>query len=243
MRLFESSINDVRVFTGNTLKKGFDALVYDTSHIPVWPGGKKGTIVMQADTAVELGNPREESSAFLMWTEDASLVCNGKITLIGPDLPESSGGSLPFGKVVILGVKGVGEENCHEMHREIELMRYDMNLDGYMMRAVSQRGREWSRVSRDAVMRGFSLGVLGASLIRMYLTNPHVVSAELLFVTSSGEDVMKLGEIGNKAVRLIEAMNKMASEYMFDCDSCDYSDVCSEVEGLRNMKKAANKKP
>jgi hypothetical protein len=32
-------------------------------------------------------------------------------------------------------------------------------------------------------------------------------------------------------------MNKMATELSFDCDSCDYTEICAEVEGLRSMHK------
>ena len=103
-----------------------------------WPAGRRGAIVMKADTAVELGSPRTESSSFLMWTNDRSLVRDGTITVAGPDLDEARGGTLPFGKAVVLGVSGFTEENCHGRHRALELMRHDLNPEGYMMKAVSQ---------------------------------------------------------------------------------------------------------
>ena len=50
--------------------------------------------------------------------------------------------------------RAVAENN---RYREMELAKYDVSLAGYMMRAVSQYQREWSRISRQAVAAGFSL--------------------------------------------------------------------------------------
>jgi CO dehydrogenase/acetyl-CoA synthase beta subunit len=138
--------------------------------------------------------------------------------------------------VVLLGVEGFDETTCFEYHRELELLRFDMNLDGYMMRAVSQRGREWGRVARDAVAGGFSLMTLGAESARMYRKSPHVKSVEILMVTSSAGDVRMLFAPAEKASRLIGAMSKMSEELSFDCGECSYRDVCDEVEGLRSMR-------
>lgn len=206
-----------------------------------WPAGKRGAIVMKGDTAVELGNPQSESSSFLVWTNDRSLVRDGTITVAGTDLDEARGGTLPFGKVVILAVSGFTGENCHERHRAIELMRHDLNPEGYMMKAASQYMREWSRVSASAIERGFSLKHLGSSLVGLYRSAAHVLSAEVLFVTSSGEHVRRLAGIGERAARRIAAMSKMAAEMALDCGSCNYADVCGEVEGLRTLRDSLKK--
>jgi hypothetical protein len=70
--------------------------------------------------------------------------------------------SLPFGKVVLLKLQGMDENNCYERHRQIDMARYDLNLKGYMMRAASQYMREWSRVSREAARRVSVLPTLQA---------------------------------------------------------------------------------
>ncbi|MEZ4549338.1 MAG: hypothetical protein R2874_02375 [Desulfobacterales bacterium] len=38
------------------------------------------------DTAVELGNPKNASKAFLVWVNDPAVIKNGRISLVGPDL-------------------------------------------------------------------------------------------------------------------------------------------------------------
>jgi CO dehydrogenase/acetyl-CoA synthase beta subunit len=231
-QLFDERIRELRAHLDG-LRAHNVVRVVRCAEVPGWPPGKKGNVVLQADTAVELGNPQDESVAFHVWTADAGLVRDGCITLVGPDIGESVGRHLPFGKAVLLGVEDVCEENCVERYRELGLRRYDLNLAGYMLRAPSQVGREWSRVSRQAVDGGFSLATLGSALIRLYKALPYVKSAEVLVVTSSPADVRELSMIGDRASRQIAALNKMTTELVRECEACEFNDVCSQVEDFR----------
>lgn len=240
MKLFEDVIRDLRTWMDGMKASVHGYAEHAVGRIP-WPEGERGNIVMQADTAIELGNPRDESVSFLVWTPKTDLVRDAITTIIGPDVSSYSGATLPFGKVVLIGVDGFTEDNCYERHREIEIARYGMNLKGYMIRAVSQYMREWSRISRDAITKGFSLTILSSALMEIYRKLAYVKSVETLFVTSSPEDVRSLRYIGERAVRLISAMNKMAKELSFDCSTCNYTDVCSEVDALKSMRQSMQK--
>jgi CO dehydrogenase/acetyl-CoA synthase beta subunit len=223
--------------------KGSSAVYNERSVVHgTWPAGERGNIVLQNDTAVELGNPRDESASFLLWTDDGDLVHDGMFTCIGPEISSYSPSRLPLGKAVILAVTGFTEDNCYERYREIELIRYDLNLRGYMLRAVSQHMREWSRISRQAMEDGFSLEILASVLMERYRRLDYVIAVEILFVTSSPEDVRSLRHMGEGAMRLIGAMNKMARELSFDCGTCDYTDICAEIEGLRSMRNSTKNK-
>jgi CO dehydrogenase/acetyl-CoA synthase beta subunit len=105
-----------------------------------------------------------------------------------------------------------------------------------MMRGVSQQQREWSRVSKEAVSNGFSFKHLGGALIDKFSQMPYVRSVETIFITSGKEDVLEMQAVSNGVVQLINAMNKMAEEMSFDCDTCEYNDVCGDVEELRSMR-------
>jgi CO dehydrogenase/acetyl-CoA synthase beta subunit len=205
---------------------------------PVWPRGRRGNVVLKADTAVELGSPTDASVAFLLWTGRATLVRDGVVTLVGPDVGDADAAELPYARVVLLAVSGCSEERWCDLHRELELVRFGLDLDGYMMRAVSQRAREWSRISRRAVETGFSLLTMGAQLYRLYRSAPHVDAAEVLLVTSSGDDVRRLAPIAEQAIRRVAALDKMSAELELACDTCEYRDVCSEVEDLRRLRRA-----
>ena len=122
-----------------------------------WPVGGKKNIVLAQDTGIELGNPRQESLSLILWADEHAHIHDGRITVIGPDLPDAKGRSLPFAKIVMVAVHGFDEENTCDRWQEMDLLRFDIDLAGYMMRAVSQYQREWSRVSSDALEKGYFL--------------------------------------------------------------------------------------
>lgn len=207
-----------------------------------WPSGKGRNVVLSEDMALELGNPQMNSVSCLIWTRKLDLIRDGKINLIGPDIKDSPEKSLPFGKVVLLGVSGFDEENTYDKYKEMEAVRYSLDLKGYMIRAVSQYQREWSRISKEAVRSGFSFEILGGALREEYLKKDYIHAVEFLFVTSSAGDVGELQEITRNVGRTISALNKMLSEMDPDCDECEYNDVCDEVGELKNMRKTRDEK-
>jgi len=111
-----------------------------------------------------------------------------------------------------------------------------------MMRGVSQQQREWSRVSIDAINNGFSFKHLGGALIDQFSQMPYVRSVETIFIASNREEVLEAKAISDDVFRVISAMNKMADELSFDCDTCDYNDVCGDVAELRAMRNALKNK-
>jgi CO dehydrogenase/acetyl-CoA synthase beta subunit len=232
MELFEGIIPSVHSF----LAEKAQSCVWSSGPSLPWPAGGNSNIVLKEDLGLELGNPEMESVSCLLWTENPSLIEDGRITLVGPDFFESAGKSLPFGKVVLVGVEGFDEDNVYERHKDLDFLRYDLDLKGFMMRAVSQYMREWCRISREALSGGFSARHLGSSLITLLAQKPYVKSVEVIFVTSSTEDVARLKEITANSEKIIAAMNKMAGEFEYDCASCDYQEVCDEADGLKGMR-------
>lgn len=238
MRLFEELIGELREQVAAMRGRGARVREHAAAGQAPWPEGRRGGIVLEHETAVELGHPRDESVAFLVWTEDMSRVADGRVTLVGRDLGEAAVRSLPFGKAVVLGVTGFTEDNCHVRQRRMERLRYEVLLAGYMMRAASQRGREWSRVSRAAVAGGLTLPRLGAALLAAYHGLPYVEAAEIVLVTSSAEDVRALAPLYERAERIFGAMNRIARERFHECSACEYTDVCNEVDTLRALRRA-----
>ena len=203
-----------------------------------WPVSKNRNLVLGQDTAVELGNPRDASTSFLLWSTKPDSVKNGRITVVGSDLTQMKEKQVSFGKIVIVNGENFNEENSYDRYRAMDQVRYDIHLKGYMMRGASQYQREWSRVSKEAVQNGFSFHMLGGALIEKYMELDFVQSVEVIFITSSREDVLEMKTVSDNVMRIIGAMNKMAEEMSFDCDTCEYTDVCSDVAELRSMRKS-----
>jgi CO dehydrogenase/acetyl-CoA synthase beta subunit len=232
--MFDKHFEEIKSFLKRKQDEGKVSEFFHTGKIS-WPMDKNRNLVMAQDTAVELGNPKDASLAFLLWINDPGKLENGKITVIGPDLPKLSGKQASFGKIVMVAGDDFNEDNSFDRYREMELLRYDVPLKGYMMRAVSQYQREWSRVSKEAIDKGFSFKILGGALIDKFLELKYVRAVEVFFITSSREDVLELCSTADEAVKIIGAMNKMAADLSFDCDTCEYNEVCDDVSELRNM--------
>ena len=238
MELFETTIECIKRFARDHEQKR----TWTAQGKTAWPKGGNRNIVLKEDMGLELGSPETQSLSCILWTEKSDLINDGSITLAGPDLPESYGKSLPLAKIVLVGVTGFTQDNTYERYQDMELIRYELDLKGFMLRAVSQYMREWCRISREAVINGFSAQVLGSALMRLFHEKSYVKAFEVILITSSTDDVKRLKEITEPSRKIIAAMNKMAEEFDFDCASCEYQDVCNEADALKGMRDKLMKK-
>lgn len=195
------------------------------------------TIVLTEDTWLELGHPGTSSLAPVLVTEHTDRVCDGAITLIGPDIPETQG-SLPFAQILLIASDEIQDEN----YQKINTFQYELELKGYMIKAVPSSLALWSRISKDSADEGLSFEILGNAIIAGYRSEFRISSMEVIFVTSSGEDVEELKDLRRKITRIISAMNKMMEEMSFDCSSCEYLDVCGDVRKLGALRDRLMKK-
>ncbi len=237
MSLFDKHIEQIRQFLESPLENGLKT-EYNHAGKTDWPSSNRRALVLANDTGVELGHPRDASTAFLLWTNDLKSVFDHRITIVGPDLPDIADQRISFGRIIIVGGDDFNEANSFERYREMELLRYGIDLDGYMMRGVSQHQREWSRISKNALKNGFSFKVLGGALIEKIAALPYIEATEVIFITQSREAVLEIKTVADGAIRIIGAMNKMAESLSFDCSTCEYRDVCGSVAELRSMRKA-----
>lgn len=239
--LFDTHIDNILFHLSQIRKKG-QVSETTTQDGAAWPQAGDRDLIMGKETAVELGNPKEGSLAFLVWTNKSARLKNRRMSVIGPHLGELTGKRVPFGKIVLLGGKAFNEHNSYERYRKLESVRYDLRLKGYMMRGVSQYGREWSRISHAAIEAGFSFTVLGDALARRFLEFEFIRSVEIIFITAGMQAMQPFVPIADSALRIISAMNKMAEDVSFDCDSCEYNDVCRDVQELSAMRKSLEKR-
>lgn len=188
---------------------------------------EKATVVLSEDTWLELGSPNTSSTAPVLVTDCLALVNDGAITLIGPDIPEARG-SLSFAQVLMIASTELRDED----YRKINSLQYGLELQGYMIKAIPSSLTIWSRVSEETAGRGFSFEIMGRAIIDRYRSSYDIPSIEILFVTSSREDVEELEYLHQKVTRILKAMNKMIDEMAFDCSACEYLDVCGDVRQL-----------
>ena len=198
----------------------------------VGPGANPG-IILRGDTSVELGNPEVGSASLFLLTDVPATLNDGRITLIGPDIPESASASLPFGQVLLLGGAQLADQDAEALQ---PVQFVGDQIEGYMMRGVSQR--IWSRISKEAVAKGMCFNLLGQALMAVCRSASHKLeSMEIIFVTSGKEDLDPLdgwsGQV-QKIAREIIKENWRIKGYDIDCASycgtCQDQVVCGEIK-------------
>jgi CO dehydrogenase/acetyl-CoA synthase beta subunit len=252
MATFDSQIRKVAEYAAELRAKGRTARAFaspcsvgelkDDLPIHVGPGANRG-IILRSDTFVELGSPDAGSCAFVLWTDDPTVVSDGQITLIGPDIPEAPGARLPFGQILLVGGSGLGPED----HPSLEQAQYVADqVEGYMVKSFSRT--MWSRVSKDAVAKGFCFATLARSLMVIFKSSvPAVQAMEAVFVTSAKEDVLRLEdiagqvrEVGREIVKAHWKARGFDLECEFDCRSCHDREVCDDIrEVIRSRRNNA----
>jgi CO dehydrogenase/acetyl-CoA synthase beta subunit len=235
MHLLDKCIHDTRNYI-DIKKKTVPSQVFKADRSITWPRSENSGLVLMPDLAVELGSPDVASVSFQTWTQDASIVNDETITIIGSDISKTCDQNLSFGKIIIAEVEGFNENNAAERTREMFLSKFDLSLKGFMLKSASNYMAEWCRISIDAVDNNFSFQVLGSSLINELKKLDYVRSVEIIFVTSSKEDVNELFEIGNRSVRIVNALSKMVNEMSYDCGECEFQDICEDADELREIR-------
>ncbi|MEJ8554215.1 hypothetical protein [Tepidibacter sp. Z1-5] len=239
MKVFDNFIQNIK-----TDIKRFENKEYEVNKNSNWDKLKSSDLILQSDVGVELGHPKTKSASYIMWTNNDSIVCDNKITVIGQDLNEIKNSPIDYAKITLIKTKDYDEEKAYEIFQEMESLRLNINLKGYMLRATNQRNREWCRVSKEALKKGFSFNTLGSELINAYKEKDFVEEVEIIFIVGNKELINSISQVGLKVTEIIKALNTIFDDIDFDCHSCNFSDICDEIDGMKEMhgKKVQGKK-
>ena len=233
MELFKEVLADLSVYLKdaehrNVLRR------YCYNNFSVWP--EHSSLVLQEDTAVELGGAGG-SLLVIFWTGRAGLISPGQISLVGPDLSETGVSKLPLAQIVL--VKGSFSDE-YETYQTLQDVVFDTRLKGLSMRFWPDRQKIWCRVSREALDKGFNLNRYGSTLIKRLNALPSVEEAEVIFVTEALQNITLLNVVAEKVRDIMEALLKIYDQLNFDCESCEYQEVCAEVAGLKEIHQRLN---
>lgn len=193
-------------------------------------------IILADETARELGHPATASRALLLMTFAPDLVCHGRVSLLGPDLKAmESGKRYPFAQIVLLAVKPGQVPDPFELENAQFLMN---RLPGYMVRSVP--GRLWVRISKQGLDRGLTLPAVGAALVAVYAGEfPGVEKAEVIFITSTREDVEALDPIAAEAdilsgrhKKLVLGLDGAVECRELTCETCEEKPACDSLRDV-----------
>ncbi len=237
----EPLIMRVRTFLQNTLSQSLssEAIDYETLRRTFgYSRSKKKTaeVIIGGDIGLELGHPSTESLCFVLTTTKAELVADGLITVIGPDAGNIiTKEKRPFAQVIMVATESGADIDPFSLDSAQYLMQ---RLDGYMVRSVP--GRLWSRLSRKCMADGLDLHVVGSALADFFKHEFAGVSkAEILFVTSSAEDVLSLKPIETEASilagkhkKLFLGLDGVVECSELNCEVCDEKPVCDSLRDI-----------
>ena len=198
--------------------------------------GGRAEVVLSEDVARELGHPSTASRAVLLVTFDPALVRNGNMTIVGPDVNEiQERGHHPLAQVVLLAVS---QERIPDPFA-LENAQYLMNrLPGYMVRSVP--GKLWVRFSKKALQEGVTLRTVGSALMAAYNGDfEGVLATEVVFITSSPQDVEALDLVASEAdilsgrhKKLVLGVDGEVECLELNCETCDEKPVCDDLRDI-----------
>ena len=223
MRLYNNLINEIKNHLSNS-KVLSSGRSLDISN--------KNSVIFLSDTAFELGGNNKPCVSSLAVSSDIEFT--NSVKLLGNDLPKIKSDS-PFAKFVFVQIEDFeNEQDTFNKIKELEALRYHLNVDGFMTRASALNMREQVRVSKKAIKSGVTFADYGQTLLNEYLKFSYVKSAEIYFITNY-DDFEKLNSVAKKISQTTSALNHIFDNVMFDCSTCNLKEICDEVDGLKEL--------
>lgn len=246
MSLFDAYLARLREYASILASRGAEAHIWSEWVLDHSAEAHHSRLILKENTAVEMGGPGSTGTSFTLWTEDSALVADGRITLIGSDLPQLCAQgvtSVPLGQVLLVAGTSLSGHSQVALERQSHLAD---SLSGYSVRGAGNR--IWSRVSREACAAGFSFRLLGTHILQQTRKRVEGVSAaEIMFVTSSYEDVVELERIGAQVRKISHDLRRQRlkevgegvyeCETAVSCDVCPDNPVCTEIRQILVIRK------
>ena len=233
MELYNKVIKE----TNDILAKG-KATTWAYNEKDAWNDTGSAELVLQSDSAYELGSEGLGSVNFLCTTSSTDLVNKDEIVLIGPDMPHIKGKSgVPFGRIVLIrvGVLDDDDEVVYRTLKDIEFCKYHVFPEGYMVRMSPESYREQIRVSKKAVKKKINFKAVGADYIKKYKEDPNVLNVKVIFITDPSIDFDALVKNAKTVDGITSTLTHILEGLPTDCSVCSLKDVCDEVEGMKEL--------
>ncbi len=239
MDLYNSTINEII-----ELIKGRSPGIWDYDPKKAWKDLGRSELVLERDSAFELGGTYLPASNCTCVTTDKGLIEGDKIYLVGKDLKEIRQDT-SFARIAILEVNAISGEDQEAFRtiRDMEFVKYHVHPDGYMMRVSPENQREQVRVAKEAVRRGISFENIGANYITKYKENKLIDKVALIFVTEDKALCKELEKTAGKVNAITLTLNHIMDGLSTDCSICSFKPVCDEVEGLKELHFAKGEAP
>jgi len=231
MELFDTILAETKIRLEPLVTRRWDYCPADA-----WPDTGKSELVLQRDTAYELGGEGYPGIHYCCVTTGEALDSVSETILCGPDFNEITAGCA-YARIALVRVSSLEgkEDDQYRQLCEAAFVKYRVFPRGYMMRISPESNCERVRVSRRAVAEGISFRQVGADFIRVYQALPNLISVKMIFVTDPSACYGALTELANGVQARTNALNTILKGLPTDCASCLMKPLCDEVEGMREL--------
>ncbi|MGD0280265.1 MAG: hypothetical protein ABSC11_13305 [Smithella sp.] len=191
-------------------------------------------IVLEEDTAVELGAPRKESVSITMWTSHRGTLQN-RLWTYGSDFDELIDKSVSYIQIIMLEFKDGSQAVESDI---VRIKNLTNKISGFMTRSMP--GKIWIRINKKRMKEGFSLYALGQCLHKAYMDAiPDIESMDIILITDNDELIKTLKPVSGIA-KVISGDNtkfKWVSDGVvscdeLDCDRCDEKATCDSINEM-----------
>ena len=216
MELYNPLINS----TKEILSKG-KPTVWDYNPRKAWNDLGAAELVLQKESAYELGALGLGSANYICTTTSSELVNKDQVLLYGPDL-KAIKKDTPFARIVLLRIGALeGEdEEVYRALKDIEFCKYHVYPEGYMVRMSPESHREQVRVSKKAIKKGISFEAVGNRYIEAYKKDVNVLNVTVIFVTDPTMDFKAMLENSKKVDAITNTLTHIMEGLPTDCSVC-----------------------
>ena len=204
-----------------------------------WETSDHYELILQKDTAFELGGMGKTAVNFTCVTDKSDFFSGDEILIYGKELCELKEDS-SYARVTIILTDDINSDasDTEALYRTVQSMdfvKYHVFPKGYMMRTSSQNNREQVRISKKALRNGLSFRHIGNVFIKNYKKNKLIKNVKVLFITAGNADYEGLKKDAVLVNDITKSLSKILEGMPADCSSCGLKDICDEVEGLREL--------
>ncbi len=222
----------------NQLLEKFDAKSFAVDANNGWNLSDRNELIFEKDSAFTLGGAGHPASSFHLVTTNSKKVPKDEILLYGKDLLQIKS-DCAYGKIVFLQIEDLGEnenaEKAYHQIKDMEFVKYDINPEGFMVRASSFDKLEQVRVGKEAIKKGISFAKIANEYIKAYKQNENVKAVKIIFITDELPIFAQLSELAQNVDKITQTLNKILNDMNLDCASCGLKELCDQVEGMKEM--------
>lgn len=198
---------------------------------------KRPSFLMDKDTAVELGGYPKESVNLIVGTSDMEI--EDGIFVIG-DVSLDNKTHVSFGKAVLIQTEDFPDEKIYDFTQETLMTDTSLRFEDVMLRTSPKHYYTNLKVSKKAMANGFSFDKMAETVQAEFKKISGVKKVMVVLFAGNSPIYKQLLPIAENVKDVTVTLNHIFDGIDMDCGSCAWSDLCDEVEGLRELHKRKN---